>query len=67
MSNNNVSVALTLAIQLIEAGLEISNQVRANHALNKDMSDADLNALFDQAHAAHKAALDAIAEARAGR
>lgn len=68
MSNNNINVALTLAIQLIEAGLEISSEIRAKHALNQGMTDADLGVLFDKAAAAHQAALAAIAGAKqAGR
>lgn len=65
MSNNNVNVALTLAIQLIEAGLEISREVKAKHDQDQVMEDADLTVLFDKAAVAHQAALDAIAAAKA--
>lgn len=65
MSNNNVNVALTLAIQLIEAGLEISAEIKAKHDLNLSMSDVELGVLFAKAATAHQAALDAIAAAKA--
>lgn len=63
--NNNFNVGLTLAIQLIEAGLEISNEIKAKHDINLGLSDEDLGALFDKAAVAHRAALDAIAAAMA--
>lgn len=63
--NNNVNVALTLAIQLIEAGLEISQKIKAKQDQNQAMTDADLDELFARAATAHQAALDAIAAAKA--
>lgn len=63
--NNNVNVALTLAIQLIEAGLQISQRIKAKQDQNQSMTDADLEELFTNASAAHQAALNAIAAAKA--
>lgn len=62
MSNNAFSVGLTLGIQLIEAGLQISQKVKAAHDLGQE---PDLDALFAEAATAHQAALDAIALAKA--
>lgn len=59
---NAVSVGLTLAIQLIQAGIEISQKVKAAQDAGVE---PDLNALFAEAAVAHQAALDAIAAAKA--